>query len=261
MDKSNKLEYSIILAECSSGQKKKGVEQGIILHNLFNDTVIKNFDKTHILSDKFNYTCGYKLLFELHYEHLNNNLIPIVIGGDHSIGHSTVGSSVQKYKDDILILWIDAHADINTFESSLSKNTHGTPLSGLIGLEKPWLSEITHLLKPTNLIYYGIRDLDKYESDILMKYNIKSVTLTELKELIKMYLYVHISFDVDSIDKLYIDSTGTIADNGITPEEVIECFKICKNKIRAFDIVEFNPLLGDYNKSITTMENIINNII
>jgi arginase len=255
------MNHSLIFAECTAGQKKKGVDHGTILHTLFNDNIIKNFKINHIPWYQFQYADGYRLLYILHQYHLYNNLIPITLGGDHSIGHITVGSSIQKYKDDILILWIDAHADINTLESSISKNTHGTPLSGLIGLESTWIPEITHLLKPSNLVYYGIRDLDDFEKDVLIKHNIKTVTFAELKELVKSYQHVHISFDVDSLDKSFIDSTGTVAENGITPDEVIECFKICKDKIIAFDITEFNPLLGDYKKSIQTMKYIIDNII
>lgn len=255
------MSHSLIFAECAAGQKKKGVDHGTILHKLFNDNVIKNFHINHIPWYQFQYADGYRLLYMLHQDHLYNNLVPITLGGDHSIGHMTVGSSIQKYKDDILILWIDAHADINTMESSISKNTHGTPLSGLIGLEPPKIPEITHLLKPENLVYYGIRDLDDFEKEVLIKYNIKTVTLTELKEIIKSYNNVHISFDVDSLDQSFIDSTGTVAQGGITPDEVIECFKICKDKIKAFDITEFNPLLGDYNKSMDTMKYIINNIM
>jgi arginase len=212
------MSHSIIFAECSSGQKKRGVEQGTILHTLFKKDVIKNFHINHIPWYQFQYSDGYHLLYMLHQYHLENNLIPITLGGDHSIGHITVGSSIQKYKNDILILWIDAHADTNTLKSSLTKNTHGTPLSGLLGLETPWIPEITHLLKPSNLVYYGIRDLDEFEKNVLIKHNIKTVTLAELKEIVKLFPYVHISFDVDSIDKSFIDSTGTIADGGITPE-------------------------------------------
>ena len=255
------MNHSLIFAECDAGQKKKGVNYGSILHTLFNKNVIKNYNLNQIPWYKFQFSNGYDLLYTIHQKHLYENLIPITLGGDHSIGHITVGSSIQKYKDDILILWIDAHADINTLESSISKNTHGTPLSGLIGLEPPWIADITHLLKPCNLVYYGIRDLDDFEKEVLLKYNIKTVSLTELKEFVKLFSHVHISFDVDSIDQSFIDSTGTIAQNGITPDEVIECFKICKNKIKAFDITEFNPLLGNYEKSINTMQYIINNII
>ena len=255
------MSHSLIFAECKAGQSKEGVEHGSILYTLFSDDVIKDFSKNRILWHQFEYSNGYQLLYMIHQHHLQNNNIPITLGGDHSIGHMTVGSSIQKYKDDILVLWIDAHADINTLESSISKNTHGTPLSGLIGLEPVWTPEIIHLLKPENLVYYGIRDLDDFEKEVLKKYNIKSVTLTELKEIVKSYNNVHISFDVDSLDKSFVSSTGTVAENGITPDEVIECFKICKDKIKAFDITEFNPLLGDYNKSMNNMKYIIDNII
>ena len=79
--------------------------------------------------------------------------------------------------------------------------------------------------------------------------------------MVKSYNNIHISFDVDSLDKSFVNSTGTIAEGGITPDEVIECFKICKEKIIAFDITEFNPLLGDYTMSMNNMKYIIDNIL
>jgi len=253
------MNHSLIFAECGAGQQKEGVEIGTVLHTLFTD-VSKN-NNNYIESALFDSFIGYRQLYKIHQQQLYDNKIPVTLGGDHSIGHITVGSSIQKYKDDILILWIDAHADINTLESSISKNTHGTPLSGLIGLEQVWIPEIKHLLKPHNLIYFGIRDLDDFEKCVLHKYNIKSVSHTQLKEIVKLYKYVHISFDVDSLDESYLDSTGTIAKNGISPDDVIECFNICKNKIKAIDIVEFNPLIGHFCNSMTTMKYIIDNII
>ena len=252
-------QYSLILAECSAGQPKKGVEMGpSYLQKLFPQCILRQ----QIYQTEFDQQYGYQKLYDIHYDLMKQNIIPITLGGDHSIGHITVGSSVQKYKDDLMILWIDAHADINTLEASKSKNTHGTPLSGLIGLEQPWIPNIKHLLKPHNLIYYGIRDLDDYEKDVLNKYDIQVIKTTDdLIKLIPNYNNVHISFDVDSLDGQFVDSTGTIAPNGLHPKDVVKCFKICKEKLRAIDIVEFNPHLGNINNSMATMNYIIENIL
>ena len=249
---------SLILSCCKQGQTKNGADKGpLYLKDLFNQSRFRPITATEIPVEKFDTVEGYAKTFQKHQESLQNNIIPITLGGDHSIGHYTVGSSLEYFGNDLLVLWIDAHADINTHMSSKSGNSHGMPLAGLIGLEDAWLPEITKKLKPENLVYFGIRDLDDFETTVLEQFNIKTISLSELSKYVERYNNVHISFDVDSLDDKYLNSTGTIATNGITPEDVIECFNIVGTKLRAFDITEFNPELGDLDKSLNTIKNII----
>jgi len=70
----------------------------------------------------------------------------------------------------------------------------------------------------------------------------------------------HVSFDVDGLDPESMSSTGTTAVNGLTPNDVIECVNYVKDRLIAFDIVEYNPMLGDNEESIQTIRNIIENI-
>ena len=253
--------YCHILANCKHGQTTDGVDKGgEYIRKILEQTKFKTNDYKIINNCEFKENRGYEQLFLIHQEILNNNQIPITLGGDHSIGQSTVGSCLQKYGNSILVLWIDAHADINTRYSSLSGNTHGMPLAGLVGLERPWIDQITSILNPNDLIYYGIRDLDEFEKQVLKNNEIKTVNLDELEKIVDKYENVVISFDVDSLDKKYMDSTGTISERGITPDEVIKCFQIVGNKLRAFDITEFNPELGDLDNSLKTLENIIKQI-
>jgi arginase len=257
--------YAIISAHCHQGQKKNGVDLGpTFLKPLFENTQkIKCWyaiNENEFSLEPTSENNGYVELFRLHTKLLENDYIPIVLGGDHSIGHETVGSFIQKYEDDILIIWIDAHADINTLAASKSKNTHGTPLSGLIGLEPVRTTEIKKLLKPENLAYYGIRDLDKFEMEVIEKYKpniIKRHSYEQLIELVSKYNNVHISFDVDALDASYVDSTGTTATDGITPDEVVKCLKIAGKKLRGIDIVEFNPKLGSVNNSLSSIKYIV----
>lgn len=252
---------SLILSCCKQGQKKNGVDLGpLYLKDFFGQSRFKSSSITEIAVDKFDTDEGYIKTFQKHQESLQNNIIPITLGGDHSIGHYTVGSSLEYFGDNLLVLWIDAHADINTHKSSKSGNSHGMPLSGLIGLEDKWIPEITKKLKPENLVYFGIRDLDDFETKVLEQLNIKTITLAELTKYVEQYNNVHISFDVDSLDGKYLNSTGTIATGGITPEEVIECFNIVGQKLKAFDITEFNPEIGDLNQSLNTIKNIIHKL-
>jgi arginase len=103
---------------------------------------------------------------------------PLNIGGDHSVASSSVLASLQKYRD-LQVLWIDAHPDIHTYSSTVSGNTHGTPLSVCTGLEKThWASRLSlKMLDFSRLIYVGIRDIDDFEAEVIAKHNIRHYTM------------------------------------------------------------------------------------
>lgn len=252
---------NIIKALCHQGQRKIGVEKGA---DILEAIIKKNkypLSIDVIDTHKFNSLEGYKELFEKHKKYKN---LVVTLGGDHSIGRSTVGSSIAKYGNDLTVIWVDAHADIHTKETSISKNTHGMPLSTFFNLEHNEISQNNLHLTPNDLVYFGIRDLDppeiKFIEKLKIKYfnNIESI-LDHLKSNTKKN--VHISFDVDSLDPKYLDSTGTIAPNGIKPSDYIQLHNYVHRKLVGWDIVEFNPELGDKEKSKETMEYIIGNLI
>ena len=116
---------SLILACCNQGQRKVGVQFGpIILNNIFNKSD-HMFNKYNINSTAFESINGYNKLYKMHSNLLYNSKKPVItLGGDHSIGLSTVSSSLTHFGDELVVLWIDAHADINTFESSITKNNN-----------------------------------------------------------------------------------------------------------------------------------------
>lgn len=203
----------------------------------------------------------------------------INIGGDHSMAIATVADSLNKVKffDELKVIWFDAHPDINTFESSLTKNYHGMPLSFLTGLDKSSkLDFIDNKLKFQNLLYIGIRDIDKFEEQILKDYNISYILP---KQFNTNYQYVidtidrfigngnnqinknpiHISFDVDSIDPKYIPCTGTAVSEGLemfqTKKVIDYLFK--NHKIIGLDIVELNLELGKDSDKFKSLYNTI----
>jgi arginase len=215
----NKMQH-YILAQCKAGQKKNGVEKGarFLLDIISQQSAHTDF--TEIPENDFNSNVGYDTLFDIHQQCYKNEQIPVTLGGDHSVGQSTVASSLKQFNGDLLVIWIDAHADINTRFSSNSHNTHGMPVSGLIGIDKLWISKSFPHLEPSMLAYHGIRDLDNFETEVLKALNIKCKTFDEIADLIRCSNNVHISFDVDGLDPSFIDATGTVAQNGITPEIV-----------------------------------------
>jgi len=234
---------SFIVAECSIGQKKSGVDKGgkLIYDYLKSlDPIMFEYFTLHtVAKENFESTGYFDVEKYVRHEELLNR-IPITLGGDHSIGLSTVSASLNVHNDDFLLVWIDAHGDVNTNESSLSGNTHGMPVAGLLGLMKNDLSN--NILKPENIIYYGIRDLDKFEEDFIRDNKIEiAKTVEEVIKKISNYKKIHISFDVDAIDPKYFPSTGTRVDNGISPKDVSTILQNCTGKTIALDIVEFNP--------------------
>ncbi len=249
----NLNKFRPIIAQCSQGQPKKGVEKG---GNFLNDYIFKKPEPVIIPQYLFNdLNKGYKFINDLCY----NIEFPLLLGGDHSLGASSVYASLMKHNN-LTVIWIDAHADINTMFASLSKNRHGTPLAMCTGLEECWWNnQNNYKLDFNNLIYVGIRDLDEFEKDIIKNNNISVFTPEQAVNFIKKTdNKIHISFDVDSLDPQYLDSTGTIANDGLSPDDIriIINTALSTEKLIALDIMEFNPDLGNIVKSRDTLETI-----
>lgn len=247
--------------KCKIGQKKDGVDLGgeYIIDCLSKKYLIHNiyFNKEN---NGYN---GYIETYKSIYNYIDKYFC-LNLGGDHSIGATTIQPLLDKYKDDILVIWIDAHADINTYNSSVTKNTHGMPVSCLFGLMKPWytLDKQHHILKSENFVYIGIRDLDPPEIDYIKELNIKhSTKLTDdIINFIKNHPAnkIHISFDIDGLDPIYAPSTGTISSNGLTCDDVKNIINISLDKLISLDVVEFNPYIGCDDDVTTTIINIVN---
>jgi arginase len=254
----------IIIGECNQGQKKIGVELGgkfleknlkmkisdVIPLNTFNDIKTTNN--------------GYEQISYALQTYQNNNYNTILLGGDHSLGISSVDSLLNIYKDKLSVLWIDAHADINDHITSPSGNLHGMTLSyhhNHFSTKPEWRTN-PHKLFSSQLYYFGIRDLDPAEIDLIKKDKIGfSVKPDEnLTKFIDNSEYLLVSFDVDALDPKYMDSTGVIAPNGLELDDVKNTIQYIytNNKLTHLDIMEFNPLLGNCEKSIESLKYIFN---
>jgi arginase len=181
----------------------------------------------------------------------------INIGGDHSMSIASVAASLNVYPN-VKVLWFDAHADINTRHSSITKNIHGMPLSFVTGLEKKGYSYFKYIknhLPFKNILYIGIRDTDEYEKEVIKHNNIKYITSSKINSdpigVVNDILAfigsspVHLSFDVDCIDPAFVKSTGTPVENGIhytAAKYVIE--RLRDTNIVNMDITELNMELG-----------------
>lgn len=212
------------------------------------------------------YTNG-KYILDLY----RNDDLLINLGGDHSIAMGTILFMLTKYPT-LKVIWIDAHADINTIESSKSGNWHGMPLYFLTELAGNKYNTFKKL-KLSNLYYYGIRDLDKYETDLINDKEIKNFSASEIlqkdrtQDIIEWVGDdpVHLSLDVDGLDPSIFPCTGTRSSNGLKLDNVINLIgEIKKKKLISMDMVEFNPKLGnlgDLEKSTNTLKKIFDVLI
>ena len=187
---------------------------------------------------------------------------PLVInwGGDHSIALSTVSAFGSTYKDGYVI-WIDAHADLNLPEVSLTGNLHGMPMSYVLGLNP----NHKQTLRPEQLIYVGLRALDAFEVETIRRLGIQSFDMEYirnhgisqvLKEILQIVGQqpVHVSFDVDSIDPSVAPSTGVREEDGLTQQEVnhLGYTLAQRTKIKSVDVVEVNPNIGSSGEVMST---------
>ena len=195
----------------------------------------------------------------------------LTLGGDHSIAIGTVAGTSKAIRErtgrDVAVIWVDAHADINTPETSESGNIHGMPVAFLTGLAKSdekemfgWLNEdfdAKPALSVTKLVYIGLRDVDRGEKQILREHGIRAFSMHDIDRhgigrVLEMALAhistdtpIHLSFDVDALDPQWAPSTGTPVRGGLTLREgdyIAECVHET-GQLVAMDLVEVNPSL------------------
>lgn len=188
-----------------------------------------------------------------------NGETPLFIGGDHSSAMGTVSAASATYEN-LGLIWIDAHPDINTDATTATGNIHGMPVAALLGKGEPALTKILNnnvKLKPENVVMIGLRDIDPPEAITLKELNIKYFTYDEVKERgLEVCLdesiahlsnvdHVHVSFDIDSVNPSILPGVSVPVEDGFTLPEVYRIFEcyLTKLPISSLDIVEFNAEL------------------
>ena len=197
-------------------------------------------------------------------EAVQEGLIPLFLGGDHSISIGSVGGVTHDKPAGVI--WIDSHGDFNTPESSNSGNIHGMALAVLAGYGVPELVNIGRpgaKLKPEDIVLISIRDLDEDEGQLLKKTGIKVFTMRDIDEHgmstiasralehLGHMSRLHISIDMDSIDPSEAPGVGTPVPGGLTYREAHLLMEILADsgKCTSIDIVEINPLEDKNNRT------------
>jgi arginase len=204
------------------------------------------------------------------YEALEAGYFPLVLGGDHSVAIGTQAGVSKFYRDrgqEVGCLWIDAHADMNTPETSPSGNVHGMPFAANLGHGPDSLTRIFDFapkLRPENCAIIGIRDLDAQERQVVRGSGVTPFTMREVDELgmrIVMERALKIaskgtagfvvSFDMDVVDPGEAPGVGTPVRGGITFREAHLALEMVADtgKMLAFELVEINPIIDVMNKT------------
>ncbi len=218
---------------------------------------------------------GCRTAYEMGRKAIAAGEIPIFLGGDHSASIGTVGG--VSHGTEIGLIWIDAHGDFNTPETSSSKNVHGMALGVLLGLGPAELVDLGRpgaKVKPENVVLIGIRDLDSEEKVLIKNSGCTVYTMREIDEIgiravlsqtLKRFRQldsIHVSLDLDALDPLDAPGVGTPSQGGLTYREgqlIMEILADTK-KVHSFDIMEINPILDIQNRTAQMAVNLASSL-
>ncbi|MDE2492199.1 MAG: arginase [Elusimicrobia bacterium] len=212
------------------------------------------------------------------YEAVANGSTPITLGGDHSLAVGSVSGVARALRDKgrkAGLIWVDAHADMNTPETSPTGNVHGMPLAHLLGMGHAGFSRLggfSPKVDPRNVVLLGVRDVDRAEAVNIRKSGIRVFSMQEIdrfgmgvvtEQAIDMAsdgtAGFHVSFDIDSVDPGNAPGTGTIKRGGLTYRESHLFMELVADSERmvGLDLVEVNPLEDTQNATAVLASELI----
>jgi arginase len=199
---------------------------------------------------------------------LGQQRLPVILGGDHSIAMGSLAGLARFYqqqKQNVGLIWFDAHADFNTPETSPSGNVHGMPLSASLGIGSPELTGLFGLqpkIRPQNTVLVGVRDIDTPEKEVLLSSAVRVFTMRDVdergmrsvvEEAIRIASQhtsgIALSWDMDFIDPAYAPGVGTPVRGGASYREAHLAMEMIADtgKLRMLELVEINPVLDNIN--------------
>lgn len=204
-------------------------------------------------------------IFEVGRRCVDDGSFALFLGGDHSISIGSVKAAANGKPDSLGVIWIDAHADFNTPETSPSGNIHGMPVAVITGDGADPLVQIGDgvTVPAKNIVQIGIRDVDREEAKRVNASELNLFTMREIDtigmakvaektlELLDHCDRIHVSLDLDSLDPAEAPGVGTPVQGGLSYREahlLAEILSEC-GKVRSLDVVEVNPILDERNKT------------
>ncbi|KKX27803.1 arginase [Rhizobium sp. LC145] len=212
-------------------------------------------------------------LAEQTYESAAAGAVPVILGGDHSLSMGSV-SGMARYAWEagrpLFVLWLDAHADFNTPETSPSGNIHGMPVAFFTGQAEfaPILDPKRPFVDPRNVFQVGIRSVDEEERALIARHGVNVFDMRAIDEhgmaaimrqviaaVEKVNGLLHVSLDVDFLDPDIAPGVGTTVPGGATFREAHLIMEMLHDSglVRSLDLVELNPFLDDRGKSARIM--------
>ncbi|HZJ10686.1 MAG TPA: arginase [Trueperaceae bacterium] len=199
---------------------------------------------------------------------LPSGSFPIALGGDHSISMGTVPGAAGEAR--VGVLWIDAHADLNTPATSPSGNVHGMPVAHLLGLGDERFTAIWgggQRVRPSDLVYLGLRSVDPPEREVIERagiaaYSMKEIDLRGIAAVAQEALArlagverLHVSFDADVLDPSLAAGVGTPVPGGLNYREAHLLMELLADsgRVSSLDLVEVNPILDRGNETAATV--------
>ncbi len=200
----------------------------------------------------------------------NEGDFPLILGGDHSIALGSiagVSAFAKKNKKKLGVLYVDAHGDFNTPETSPTGNIHGQCLAASAGLGLP---ELTNLyfegqkVDPKNICFVGVRDLDAGEKLLMKQAGVTVFTMSDIERqgfaaIVKQITVffkthadiIHVSFDMDVLDPMFAPGTGIPLPGGLTNREALLLMEEMAGtgRVKSAEIVEVNPILDVRNQT------------
>ncbi len=198
---------------------------------------------------------------------VRSGAVPLLLGGDHSIALGSVGGVADAVDGDVGVIWLDAHADFNSAETTPSGNIHGMVLGALAGYGEDALVHATGpgpRLNPARIAIVGARDLDPGECELLRRAGVLVLTMADvdrrgMHDVTEEALArasegtrgLHVSFDMDVMDPSEAPGVGTPVPGGITYREAHLAMELvaASGKLTSMDLVEVNPILDQANRT------------
>jgi arginase len=181
--------------------------------------------------------------------------MPIVLGGDHSIAMGTLDGLARAREKAAGVVWIDAHADINSPQSSHSGNVHGMPL---------WFALKNGLAEASRCVQIGLRDVDPGEKQLLREFGVRAFSMSDVDRMGMVRIMeeaisitgdgpdsIHVSFDMDGIDPSEAPGTGTPVKGGLSFREAHLIMEMLheSGSLGSIEMVEINPILDQRNQT------------
>jgi arginase len=201
---------------------------------------------------------------------LSGGSFPVVLGGDHSVAVGTVSGVAQHFRANgrsVGLIWLDAHADMNTPESSPSGNVHGMPLACLVGMGPPELADMFGYrpkISPRNTVIVGLRDVDQMEKPHVRASGVRAFTMRDIDErglrsVMEDAIAIacdgtagfHCSLDMDFVDPQDAPGVGTPVRGGATYREAHLAMEMIgdSGKMVSMEVVEVNPVIDEVNRT------------